>query len=913
MSAGRPPRLARWILNRALPRDAREHVAGDLEEGFADAVATRGPAAARRWYWRRAASFSARFLAERARSLNPLRVVGGFSWMDFRLGLRMLVRYPGLTLVGVCGIAVGVAIAAGAYGIFTTFTHPAVPLDEGARVAAIQNFNAELGRPERRIWHDLRDWRTQVKSLVDVGGFRHTGRNLVRPGMHPEVLRLAEMSAAGFRVGRTAPILGRYLVEQDERPEAAPVVVLGEDLWRSRFDADPTIVGRAIHLGAVAHTVVGVMPASFRFPVDDRAWIPLRLDPSRYQRGAGPTLQAFGRLAPGATFEAAQAELSALAQRTASEHPKTHAHLRASVLPYTYPFFDIDDPSVLWLVRLVKYLLALLLVIVCINVAILVYARTATRHAEIAVRAALGASRRRIVSQLFVEALVLSAIAAFAGVLLTSYGLAQVNTALRVAFGDMLPFWWTFRVSPGMVLYVAVLTVIAATIIGAVPALKATGKRVQTGLQAISAGGGSGMQLGRTWTTLIVVQVAFAVALLPAAVYQSWSSMRLGTRDASFPAHEYLVAQVAIDRLPASGVPDLTDSAYAARYHDRYTELVRRLRQEPAVAAVTSTLHSPAQEPSVFVEVEGIAVPDRPGDYSLGDGSRMGYVSAFTRVDDQFFGAFRMPLLTGRGFATGDSDPSAQTLVANRTFVERILGGSDAVGRRVRFVGRGGDTHADQMELNRWYEIVGVVQDFPVGNEDETRRRPTLYGAIAAGRSYPLTMALQLRATTPEAFTGRVRDVGAGLDPNLQLRDVTNLDTMLRRDHQLLQLVALGLAIVTACVVALSAAGIYALMSFTVSRRRKEIGIRAALGADPSQILKSIFARAATQLTIGAVLGMAIALLLDTALEGEMLNGSAAVVLPLVACVMMLVGLGAAFVPARRGLAIQPTEALREQ
>jgi len=912
MNPIRPPRLARWILERALPRDVREDVAGDLQEGFTDTANTRGPAQARRWYWRRAVSFSARFLAERARDLSPRRLLSAFSLMDFKLGLRMLVRYPGLALVGVFGIAVGVAIAAGAYGILNTFTNPAIPLDEGARVAAIQNVNVELRRPERRIGHDLSDWRAQVKSLVDVGGFRHTGRNLVVAGVQPEVLRIAEMSASGFRIGRTAPILGRYLVEDDERPAAPPVVVLGEDLWRNRFGSDPHIVGRAIHLGAVAHTVVGIMPASFRFPVDDRAWIPLKLDPSRYDRGAGPALQAFGRLAPGATYGSAQAELAALGQRAAVEHPKTHAHLRPSVLPYTFPFFDIDDPQMLWLVRLVQYLLALLLVIVCINVAILVYARTATRHAEIAVRAALGASRRRIVAQLFVEALVLSAIASFAGVLLTSFGLSQVNGAMRVAFSEMLPFWWTFSVSPGMVVYVAVLAVIAAAIIGAVPALKATGKRVQTGLQAISAGGGSGMQLGRTWTTLIVVQVAFAVALLPAAVYHAWDAMQLGTRDAGFPAQEYLIAQVAMDRVPAAGAADPSEAAYAARYGDRYVELVRRLQQEPAVAEVTSTLDTPGQEPSVFVEVEGRAVPDKPADYSVGAGSRMGYLSRFTRVDEDFFRVFQMPLLTGRGFGAGDAGASAHAVVANRTFVDWVLGGGDAVGRRVRFVGRGGDTRADQMELNRWYEIVGVVQDFPIAGPDDKRRRPTLYGAVTAGRTYPLMLVIRVRGSTSDAFAGRVRDVSAGLDPNLQLRGVSSLDAILSRDQELLRLVALGLAIVTACVVALSAAGIYALMSFTVSRRRKEIGIRAALGADPAQILKSIFARAATQLAIGAATGMALALLLDLAMEGEMLNGTAAVVLPIVALMMMLVGLGAAFIPARRGLAVQPTEALRE-
>jgi hypothetical protein len=528
------------------------------------------------------------------------------------------------------------------------------------------------------------------------------------------------------------------------------------------------------------------------------------------------------------------------------------------------------------------------------------------------VRTALGASRTRIVGQLFIEALVLSAVAAIAGVALASVGLTQVNAAMSTAY-QSLPFWWRFGVSPGMLVYVVALTVIAAAIVGVIPALKATGRRVQAGLQGISSGAGAGMQLGRTWTILIVAQVGFAVALLPAAVFHTWDTMRSGTQDPGFAAHEFFTAQLALERASApTGAADVAEREYAARYADRHDELVRRLKADPAVSGVTFAFDVPGEEPSVFVEVEGGAPVERAGDYSVAAGSRMGHVSRFTRVAPDFFDVFEVTLLTGRTFRPSDADPGAPTVIANRAFVTRILGGGDAVGRRIRYVGRGGDTRATHVELNRWHEIVGVVSDFPAKSTESNGPQPKLYQA-APNRAYPLTLAVRVRGTTASSFIPRLRDISARLDPNLQLRNIATLDATLREEQEMMRLVAIGLGGVTASVVVLSAAGIYALMSFTVARRRKEIGIRAALGADPTRILRSIFARAAVQLAIGASFGVATAVALELLTDGELMRGNGTVVLPIVAALMMLVGLLAAVGPARRGLRIHPIEALREE
>ena len=293
------------------------------------------------------------------------------------------------------------------------------------------------------------------------------------------------------------------------------------------------------------------MPEGFAFPVNDRFWIPLRAEPSRHERRTGPDISVFGRLTAGATLESAQLELTRIGQQTAAAFPKTHEHLRPLVSPYTYPFFDMEQPENAVTLHVVQALVILLLVVVSVNVAILVYARTATRQPEIAVRSALGASRGRIVAQLFVEALVLSSAAAAAGVALTALVLGQLEAGL-LRLSVQFPFWMIFRLSTGAVVYVLALAVLAAAIVGVVPALKATGPGVQTGLRIIGAGG-SGMRLGRTWTVLIVAQVAFAVALLPVALFHAWDSIRAGIADPGPAAREFLTARVAIDRtIPSS-------------------------------------------------------------------------------------------------------------------------------------------------------------------------------------------------------------------------------------------------------------------------------------------------------------------------------------------------------------------------
>src|SRR5688572_6343416 len=521
----------------AFPRRHRAAYGAEMRAAFAQDLADR---VARHGAWRAVAfAFVACLntmsagLGERWRELRAKPGTSVFSRLDFILAWRMLLRYPGLSLVGVFGIAVGIAIAAGTFAIVSTMTNPTVPLDEGDRVVSLVNWDASTSNRESRLVHDFAAWRSMT-TVNDLSITRTLQRNLIVAGRSPEIVTVAEISAAAFRVVRVPALRGRFLLPADEAPGAPDALVIGYDEWVRRFDADPEIVGRSVQLGSTIYTIVGVMPDRFVFPLYHAYWIPWRIDASRYEARSGPNVNMFARLAPGTTIESAQAELSAIGERMSAAAPDTHQHRRPRVLPYPYAYNDMDDPENVLMLQAMQVAIVLMLVVVSVNVAILVYARTATRQGEIAVRGALGASRRRIVTQLFVEALLLAGVAAAVGVGLGSVALQQLQGQMLIIAGQVLPFWMSLQLPPDGVLYLVGLTLLAAAIIGVVPALKATGRQVHTGLQTLSPGSGSRMRMGRVWTTLIVAQVALTVALMPSATFLAWMALSFRAGDPGF-------------------------------------------------------------------------------------------------------------------------------------------------------------------------------------------------------------------------------------------------------------------------------------------------------------------------------------------------------------------------------------------
>jgi hypothetical protein len=450
-----------------------------------------------------------------------------------------------------------------------------------------------------------------------------------------------------------------------------------------------------------------------------------------------------------------------------------------------------------------------------------------------------------------------------------------------------LPFWVDFDFSWRTALFVAGLTVMAALIAGLVPALQATGRVLPTALRSLSSR--TGIPLGATWTALIVAQVGLALAGLPSAAELAWGHMRPGVLGPGFAAEEFLTARLAVD---SQSAPVSDEPAFAARVLSLQAEFVRRLEAESGLSAVTLAASLPGAEPVSFVEMD-------EGD----DGARRIRRPVRTnQVDRNFFSVFGVAALAGRTF-DGRDFVSAKNVVVDQTFARQVAGDENALGRRVRPV------PAPGAEAGPWYEIVGVVPDRPANTSQGRLFVPAIPGA---GRPVgSIHLALHAGAD-PAASARRLLEIATNLDPILRLEEVRRLDEVYGETQMTSNLTSYALAIVAASVLLLSAAGLYALMSFTVTRRRREIGIRMALGAPPGRMLASIFARALWQIGPGIAVGVVIAVFLHHRLNIEIEGGwRIPGILPAAAIFVMIVGLLAAAGPACRAIRVDPTEALR--
>jgi predicted permease len=889
-----PPRLARAFLRRAVPVEARDAIDGDLYELYAARREASGALSAASWYWLETLSVAMRFTLDRI-----ARVIRSFaggdaapSALDLKLAARMLVKSPGLTLVGGFGMAIGVALGAGAYAVINSYFYPKLPLDEGDRVVALAKFNPRREYKDRRVLYDFLVWRRELRSVVDVGAFRGVKRNIISETGQAEPISVAEMTASGFRVARVPPLRGRVLLEGDERPGAHPVVVIGYDVWQSRFAGDPSIIGREIRLGRTAHTIVGVMPPGFAFPINDSYWTPLRIDPDAHvEPGTGPDRDVFGRLARGATKESAQAELTVIGKRLAERGPPALAELRPRVVPYTDIFVNAEAEGEVTIYTVLRFLITFLLVVVAMNVAVLVYARTVARTGEIAIRTALGATRGRIVGQLFAEAFVLSGLSALLGLAIVAVALRMFDDVIASSGGA--PFWIHSGLSLGTVLYALALAVVSAVIVGVIPAVRATGAQLREAIG--SMGSGTKARLGPTWTALIVGQIAIAVTILPPALIKGVRVAQEAVRPPGFAAREYLSSRFLVERDADVAADSSRNAAASDSARLTVTTLLRRLASEPGVAGVTITNAKPWDTYSARVEVDG---GDRP----------MRHV-AVTTVDTSYFRLFGVRVLAGRDFNAADEllPPGDRPVIVNRSFVAEMLGSGRPIGRRVRYLNSGD-------KAPRWMTIVGVVEDFPIAAKTPGQANGMgVYNLTTPGEWAEGQLTIRLRGQTPETFAPALRRIAASVDPMLQLSEVNSLDAFYRDYARGAAQLVLVVALVTGSVLLLSAAGIHALMSFTVNQRRREIGIRSALGGSARLILTSVLARAARQLSVGVGVGLVLAVAMDLLAGGEMLEGAGLLLVPGTAVFMLVVGLIAALGPARRGLRVEPTEALRAE
>jgi predicted permease len=805
------------------------------------------------------------------------------SALDFKLGLRLLRRYPGITAIGTVAMAVAIALGMLYFEGLTKGLHPTLPVANGDRIVTVRYWDIGKRTVEERSLHDFAMSRTNVKTIEQFGAALVFTRNLVTEDRQVEPVRGAEVTANAFTLIGMAPLVGRTLTACDEQPAEPLAVVIGERLWTTRFARDPSAVGRSVKVGTADATIVGVMPERFGFPVNQHLWLPLRTDGSLLAPRTGPPVTLFGRLAPGVSQPQAQAELDGITAGLAAANREAYKNLQPWVVAYGAPPLEGDTPMIKNVLYAANTFFLLLLGVICTNVATLVFARTATRGWEVAVRNALGASRGRIVAQLFAEALVLTALAAGLGTALAKLAL---RWGVRDIGRDVLPFWITDSLSTTTLLYAGLLTLVAAVIVGVLPALRVTRLNVQDGLRREQAAGAS-LRFGTVWTTVIVVQVAITVAMLPLAAVGVMASNRFQQRAEGVGADRYLTAVVAFERQDQ----EADAATRAARGRASLAELERRLRAEPGVEQVAFADRLPVMDTSKY-SIELDTATGAPT-----TGLRW---STFAHVSPGFFAAFGSPVVAGRNFSPVDLE-RGNVLIVNQSFTRLVFGDRNPVGQRIRIAHGEDGAVAD----DGWYEVVGMVRDvgwqMPEPSEQAAMYHPAL---LQPGTN--VSVAVQVH--DPMGFAPRLRVLANAVDPEMQLTDVQRLTDVGGRGAMLTWTVTYVAGVVSFLVLLLSASGIHALMSFIVARRTREIGIRVALGAPPLRIVSGIFMRAFLQVALGILAGsIVVALKIDfgSVTQVLMLAGADAI--------MLTAGLVACTLPLRRALRINPTAALRAE
>jgi putative ABC transport system permease protein len=825
-----------------------------------------------------------------------------FSWLDFKLGFRMLAKYPGLTIVGGVAIAFAIMMGTVAFEFMMKIVRPSLNLADSDRIVAMRLWDSNRSRVEKRSAHEHATWRAELKTIEQIGAYSTMERNLVGSSEVGFPVVMAAMTPSGFQVARVAPLLGRPLVDDDARPGAPPVIVIGEEVWRTAFEADPGILGRVVRVGNDPHTVVGVMPADFAFPMYHAAWVPLELNAAGYAPLEGPGIGLFGRLTAGSTLEAAQTELTELGNRQAGESPQTHRHLRPTVIPYANSFFD-EQPDTMVTAYFSNSFMLLFMLLIYANVALLMFGRAATREGEIVVRNALGASRARILTQLFTEALVLGAFAAVIGLVVARYALGTVLWFLDLN-NVRVPFWFRDELSPLTALYVVGVTILAAVLAGVVPGWKAT-RGLGTQLRAATAGAG-GLRFGGIWTAIIVTQVAFTVAFFPFLISLGVSMVKARHIDLGVPAAEYLTLRVSRDpQTQSSGDPRSIGSIFE--------ELKRRVAAEPGVRGVTFASELPGQfHPQMPIEVEGLP-------RFLPSGIPLRAERAF--VDRDFANVMGIRLQSGRAFSATDAPSDARVVIVNESFAQSVLGGRNPIGKRVRYMARDPE-NPEGWKAGPWHEIVGVTSDVALGvmhlvdtfnfTGEESVAQVGIYHPLSLDGAGSLSMAIHLNGD-PLLFTPRMRSILTAVDPSLRLDNVKPLENFASDFLGVMTLWFRVLVGAGGLALLLSLAGIYSIMSFTVSRRTREIGIRVALGSTRRGIMTAMFSRAMIHIGLGVAVGVMVFVWISSGGLDWLTSANMIARILAYASLMAGVCLLACVVPARRALRVQPTDALKTE
>jgi putative ABC transport system permease protein len=813
---------------------------------------------------------------------------------DIRFGLRTLSKSPGFTLVAVVALALGVGANTAIFSAVNTVLLRALPYDNSSQLVAFYTGNNPAA-PEPRgplAYPDLLDYREQAKSLEYVAAYQGVGTVLsAGQGDEPERVRGTEVSADLFPALGVPAARGRVFTREEDVEGGPSVIVISDGMWRRRFGSDPSIVGREVKMGLSgrAVTVIGVMPPGFKFPPDQPDaidyYIPfaaqnLKNDAESMKNRGAVFISTVAKLREGVTVAEAAAEVSTVAARLEAQYPDTNTRRRARVVSLHEDLVGPVRPALLILLGAVGFVL----LIACANVANLMLARAASRSREIAVRTALGATRRRVVRQLMTESMLLSVAGGAAGLLLAVWG---VDAIVRLS-PAAVPRLAETSIDARVFLFALGVSALTGLIFGLAPALQASKTDLAVSLKEGGRGGSAGKSQGRLRSALVVTEVALSLMLLVGAGLLVKSFRQLLTTDPGYSPARVLAVTVALN------TKRFADDESRAAY---FREAVARLGQLPGVEAAGLTRLLPLGRSDIF---RSFNIAGRP---PFAPGSRNN--ARNYAVSPEYFRVMSVPVRRGRTFGASDTKDSSPVIIINEALARRYFPDQEPLGQHIVMDGPGDTTLPPR-------EIVGVVGNvrFEAFNADEV---PEFYTPFEQSPSAVSEVVVRAKGADAAALTSSVRAALKGVDPNLLIWETRTMDELVGQwtAPQRFNVALLGLF--AALAMLLSAVGIYGVMSYTVTQRTHEIGIRMALGARGRDVLRMVVRQGMLLTLVGLAIGLALAFALTRLMSGLLYGVSPTdpLVFAAVALLLAAVALVSCLVPARRATKVDPMIALR--
>ena len=800
---------------------------------------------------------------------------------DLRFGFRMLVKQPTLALIAIVTFTLGIGLTTTVFSIVNGALYRGLPFEESERIAWVHRNNPSENQNQMGVTvPDYFDWRARQSAFESMAAMSFSPVNLALGEGRPERFAGASFTAEMLDVLNLQPILGRGFREGEDRPGAEPVIMIGYDLWQDCFGGSREILGETVRANGVTRTVVGVMPEGFGFPLQEQVWLPLELDPSNTDRSEGPRYTVVGRLNPSTSLDEAKVQMASIASRLAQEFPESNEGIGVEVKAYTERFLG---PEIYGLLYTMLGAALGVLIIACVNVTNLLLARASVRTREVTVRAALGASRVRLIQQLLIEVMILALIGGTIGVGLAYFGVEWFTRSLE---SNPPPFWMVFELDFPVLIFVVAVTSLSALVSGLAPALKASGSNIVEALKD-EGRGSSSLSAGRFTGGLVIAEVAVSCGLLIAAGLMISSVAKLRTVDLPFATENVFTARI---NLPVLTYPDTTSRLQF------YAELLPKLEAIPGVEAATLSDGLPASgNGSRVFQVEGesyAAATDYPS-------AREGIVTP------GYFRTFRTEVLQGRAFSVNDHTEALPVAIVNRTFVQRFFLEGDPLGRRIR-MGRE-DTDAE------WLTIVGVVPDMRMEGFGSDDASPAgFYITIAQSGVGNFVSIAAYTQGRPMAVTTAVRETVMSVDSTLPIFDVYAMTTVVENTTWFYRVFGTLFMAFGAAALFLASVGLYGVMSFAVARRTQEMGIRMAMGAQGSELVKLMMKKGIVQLVVGLVIGLGTAALAAGPLQFVLFEVNARDPMVFGAVVAVLAGVGvlASFIPARRVTTVNPVTAL---